>query len=132
GDPKVSLKIDGERLQESLEKLSKVGVTESYTVHVIMVCEWFFRLRKITGEDIEEFLEQAEVGFLNAQMEPEIIYHLLKALEPTIRKNLMQEGRRIIPFGIYFPGSYFSLLMGRSNGAKGRISINKIAPTKPG
>ncbi len=126
-------KIDDESLLEALGHIQAAGVQEGLAVYVILGCEWLFRIRKVSKDEIDRMLEEIEDGFSKI-MEPHLAYWIIEAIGPTIRKFLEREGRVMVSLGLYVTDlSLHPSLKGLfyPEGYK-RTPPKRILPPKPG
>ena len=92
-----------ESLLDALDLIQAAGVEEGLAVYVILGCEWLFRLKKFSGDDINRMLGEIEDG-LSEIMERHLAYWVTEAIAPKIRKLLEREGRMLVSFGrLYVP-----------------------------
>ncbi len=78
-------------LTEWFRRVGPTGISAELGVHTILACEWTFRVRRATAEDIEQVLSAMERSLCSP--EKRILnrfqaHLLLKALEDALRKQM--------------------------------------------
>lgn len=104
-NPAVPQKPNADLLGKALKDLDKAGLPEGLASYLILISEYLFRLKVVDEADIYKLLVDIE-SRLSSIMGHRAVYHLVKALEPSIRKSAIEEGRRPIVFETNLPGAF--------------------------
>ncbi len=98
-------KIKPNVLKGFLEMADGRGLPAILVAYTILACEWSFRIRRMTDEDIERVLYEMEAELskpLNPIFTPFQSHILIKSIEPTLKKQ-MKSLRIRLSLGIYHP-----------------------------
>lgn len=74
-----------------LQKTEDSGVPALLVTYALLGCEWAFRTRTATEEDLEKVLYEMQSGFckpLHSVLTPFQAHILIKSLEPSLRKQM--------------------------------------------
>ncbi len=139
----VPAHFNADLLRDALKDIDKAGVSEGLVVYLVAVTEYLFRLKVVDEDEIQKILMDIETAF-TGQIDERIVYHIVKALEPSIRKTIKEEGRIPIafnPFGktlnftssVISAGESMAALKGsQQNEPRKRIVLSELAPRKSG
>ena len=139
----VPAQFNSDLLRDALNEIDKAGVPEGLATYLVAVTEYLFRLKVVDEEEIQKIFMDIETAF-TGQIDERIVYHIVKALEPSIRKTIKEEGRIPIafnPFGktpdfasaVTTAGESMASLMGsQQNEPRKRIVLGELAPRKSG
>lgn len=138
-DSSIPAKPNDDLLRSALRDLNRAGLPEGLAAYFIMVSEYLFRVRNVDEVDTYNLLLEIE-SRLNIIMSQRAVYHLVKALEPSIRQSILEEGRKPIPFQTNLRPALIDLpqnqrtLFPRPNPGehKKRIELGPMAPKKSG
>ncbi len=84
-------RLDPGVLERFLRKAEDHGLAAGLVAITVLSCEWVFRIRRATEEDIERMLYEMEKGFCNPShpiLTPFQAHLLVKLLEPNLRKEI--------------------------------------------
>lgn len=98
----LGLAIDEQRLADFLVRMEGGGLPVTLVAYAVLYCEWQFRLRQATKEDIDRALNEMVLRLADVPTGPFSLPQaqlLVSAIEPALRKQL--KGTRIpIVFGV--------------------------------
>lgn len=121
-------RIDRTQLGVLLERWSRAGLDPGLLAYVILACEWLFRARCATGQDVRRTLEQLEAGLCNplrGPLEADQAALLIEGLRPVLERQL--RGRRfLVSLGLWAVGR-FSKWQAWATGTRGREGIVRPA-----
>ncbi len=113
-----------------LQKAERHGIPPVHMARIVLACEWVFRVRRITEEDIEQILAEMEDGFHkheNPVMSRFQAHLMIKAVEPQLRKQIIRH-MPVVPLvfepTITDPNAWFSMFSDHLPSPR-----NRTAPT---
>lgn len=128
--------LEPKAIDEYLKKAESSGVPALLLAYTILGCEWAFRSRTATEEDIEKVLYRMQAGFCKPD-HPVLTrfqaHILIKSLEPNLRRQM--KGLRIpIILGFDVPGSepFWSLFLSGDGKNTKRVTPKQIVKVKKG
>ena len=126
------------KIEKFLQKAERYGIPALHVARIVLACEWVFRARRITEEDIERMLAEMENGLnkpLNPVMTPFQAHLMIKALEPQLRKQLIE----FMPLApLVFeptktePNAWFRLFRGDASSRRKRTSPKSLLRDRTG
>jgi hypothetical protein len=129
-------KLEPNVINEYLQKAENSGVPALLVAYTLLGCEWAFRTRSATEEDIEKALYEMQSGFckpLHPILTSFQAHILIKSLEPSLRRQM--KGLRIpVILGFDAPGSepFWSLFLSGDGKNPKRITPKQIVKVKKG
>mgnify|MGYP001588338990 CR=1 FL=1 len=129
-------KLEPKAINEYLQKAESLGVPALLVTYALLGCEWVFRTRTATEEDIEEALYEMQSGFckpLHPILTRFQAHILIKSLEPSLRRQM--KGLRIpVILGFDAPGSepFWSLFLPGGGKNQKRVTPKQIVKVKKG
>jgi hypothetical protein len=127
--------IKSARLEKFLSRAEDNGLPAALVAVTVLCCEWAFRIRLATEEDIERELTAIQEGFckpLNPVLTRFQAELLVKILEPGLRKE-MKEVRIPVTSGFGAGGSHLGLaLFMRGESLSKRVPYKHVVPTRRG
>lgn len=139
-NPGIPAQPNTDLLRSSLKALDRSGVPEGLAAYIVLVSEYLFRLKTVDEKDTENLLIEIETK-LNTILDQRAVYHIVKALEPSIRESIHEEGRKPIPFQTNLRPALidsnikqrgFYTLPEKEDTPKKRITLGEMAPKKSG
>ncbi len=138
-EPNIPLRPNAEHLRSALKDLDRAGMPEGLAAYFVLVSEYLFRIKTVDKKDTENLLIEIETK-LNTILSQRAVYHIVQALEPSIRKSILEEGRKPIPFQTNLRPALIDLnpkqrgFYGSSEemGTPKRITLGQMAPNKSG
>lgn len=129
-------RIDPQKLKNFLKKSERYGVPATLVTLTVLSCEWVFRVRRATDEDIERELFDMERNLskpMHSALNTFQAHLLMKSLESNLKKELRK--RRIpIIFGFETGGPHPGWLLFQPTEPRKpkRISPKRVIPNKRG
>ena len=129
-------KLEPKAVDEYLRKAESSGVPALLLAYTLLGCEWAFRTRTATEEDVEKVLYGMQSGFckpLHPILTSFQAHILIKSLEPSLRRQM--KGVRIpIILGFDAPDSdqFWSLLFSGDEKNQKRVAPKQIVKVKKG
>jgi hypothetical protein len=125
----LGVAIDEPRLADVLGRVEAGGLPVTLVVYGVLYCEWSFRVRRATNEDIESALNDIERRLCVPPRGPlttSQAHMLVNAVEPSLRKQ-MQGARVPIVYGFSAETVVFS-----TDDATTRRAHTPVVPTRRG
>lgn len=129
-------KLEPSAVNDYLQKVENSGVPALLLTYALLGCEWVFRTRTATEEDIEKVLYEMQSGFckpLHSVLTPFQAYILIKSLEPSLRKQM--KGFRIpVILGFDAPASetFWRIFISGDEKNPKRVTPKKIVKVTKG
>lgn len=129
-------KLEPKAIDEYLQKAENTGVPALLVAYTLLGCEWAFRTRTATEEDIEKVLYEMQAGFckpLHPILTRFQAHILVKSLEPSLRRQM--KGLRIpVILGFDAPGSepFWSLFPSGDGKNPKRATPKQVVKVKKG
>jgi hypothetical protein len=137
---KIPQKPNIELLQKAITDLKKAGLSEGLVAYYILNCEYLFRVKFSDKKDAENLLLEIETH-LHRVLSERAAYHVVKAIERSIKKTIKDEGRRPIVFNTTLAPPLWNWNQRASaivqdsqidESRSNRIALGELAPRKSG